>query len=155
GFVPAVEMCNGAGICRKLNVGTMCPSFMVTQEEEHSTRGRANLLRAAMSGILPPGSFTGERLYEALDLCIECKACKSECPSSVDMAKIKFEFLAHYHEKNGTPLRARLMADIARASRWSSGIMAPLVNTVLGNRLVKVALEKILGVSVRRPLPRF
>lgn len=155
GFVPAVEMCNGAGICRKLNVGTMCPSFMVTQEEEHSTRGRANLLRAAMSGILPPGSFTSERLYDALDLCIECKACKSECPSSVDMAKIKFEFLAHYHEKNGIPLRARLMADIARASRWSSGLMAPLVNAVLGNRLVKVALEKMLGVSVRRPLPRF
>jgi FAD/FMN-containing dehydrogenase/Fe-S oxidoreductase len=155
GFVPAVEMCNGAGICRKLNVGTMCPSFMVTQEEEHSTRGRANLLRAAMSGILPEGSFTGERLYEAMDLCIECKACKSECPSSVDMAKIKFEFLAHYYEKNGTPLRSRLMADIARASRWSSGALAPLVNGVLSNRLVKILLEKVLGVSVQRQLPRF
>jgi FAD/FMN-containing dehydrogenase/Fe-S oxidoreductase len=155
GFVRAVEMCNGAGICRKLNTGTMCPSFMVTQEEEHSTRGRANLLRAALSGVLPPESFTSERLYEALDLCIECKACKSECPSSVDMAKIKFEFLAHYHEKNGTPLRSRLMADIARASRWSSGALAPLVNAILSNRLMKVVLDKVLGVSVRRQLPQF
>ena len=155
GFVRAVEMCNGAGICRKLTTGTMCPSFMVTQEEEHSTRGRANLLRAAMSGILPPDSFTSERLYDALDLCIECKACKSECPSSVDMAKIKFEFLAHYYEKNGKPLRARLMVDIARASRWSSGVLAPLVNAILSNRLVKGILEKMLGISVKRQLPQF
>ena len=155
GFVRAVEMCNGAGICRKLNTGTMCPSFMVTQEEEHSTRGRANLLRAALSGVLPPESFTSERLYEALDLCIECKSCKSECPSSVDMAKIKFEFLAHYYEKNGAPLRSRLMADIARASRWSSGALAPLVNGVLANRLVKVVLEKVLGHQRQRQLPRF
>jgi len=155
GFARAVEMCNGAGICRKLNTGTMCPSFMVTQEEEHSTRGRANLLRAAMSGILPPESFTSERLYDALDLCIECKACKSECPSSVDMAKLKFEFLVHYYEKNGKPLRARLMADIARASRWSSGVMAPLVNAMLSNRMVKVIFEKTLGISVQRQLPHF
>lgn len=155
GLASAVEMCNGAGICRKLTVGTMCPSFMVTQEEEHSTRGRANLLRAAMSGILPPGSFTSERLYDALDLCIECKACKSECPSSVDMAKIKFEFLAHYYEQNGKPLRARMMVDIARASRWCSGAVAPLVNAILSNRLVKVVLEKTVGISVQRQLPQF
>jgi FAD/FMN-containing dehydrogenase/Fe-S oxidoreductase len=155
GFIPAVEMCNGAGICRKLNTGTMCPSFMVTQEEEHSTRGRANLLRAAMSGILPPGSFTSERLYDALDLCIECKACKSECPSSVDMAKIKFEFLAHYYEANGRPLRARMMVGIARASRLSSGVLAPLVNWLLNNRLVKRILEKTVGISSHRQLPQF
>jgi FAD/FMN-containing dehydrogenase/Fe-S oxidoreductase len=155
GFVRAVEMCNGAGICRKLNTGTMCPSFMVTQEEEHSTRGRANLLRAAMSGILPRESFTSERLYDALDLCIECKACKSECPSSVDMAKIKFEFLAHYYEKNGVPLRARLMVGIARASRWNSGPLAPAVNALLANRIVKVLLERFLGISAERQLPQF
>lgn len=155
GYGRAIEMCNGAGVCRKLNTGTMCPSFMVTQEEEHSTRGRANLLRAAISGILPPGSFTSERLYEALDLCIECKACKSECPSSVDMAKLKFEFLVHYYEQHGTPLRARLMADIARASRWSSGALAPLVNGLLGNRWVRLLLAKTVGIGTQRKLPRF
>ena len=94
GFNRAVEMCNGAGICRKRTTGTMCPSFMATREEEHSTRGRANALRAAMSGNLPNKELTSKRMYQVMDLCIECKACKAECPSSVDMAKIKFEFLA-------------------------------------------------------------
>lgn len=155
GFHRAVEMCNGAGICRKTTGGTMCPSFMVTQEEEHSTRGRANLLRAGLSGLLPTESLTSERMYEALDLCIECKACKSECPSSVDMAKIKFEFLARYYEKNGVPLRARMMAGIARASRIFSGPLAPVVNAVTSNGLVRTLLEKMLGIARERPLPHF
>ena len=155
GFHRAVEMCNGAGICRKTTAGTMCPSFMVTKEEEHSTRGRANLLRAALSGSLPHEELTSPRMYEAMDLCIECKACKSECPSSVDMAKIKFEFLAQYHQKHGVPLRARLMADIARFSRWNSGWTAPLVNAMLGNRAVKILMEWVLGVSRHQQLPSF
>ena len=94
-------------------------------------------------------------MYEAMDLCIECKACKSECPSSVDMAKIKFEFLAQYYRKNGTPLRARLMADIARASRWNSGKVAPVVNALLSNGAVRWLMEKTLGVSRERNLPQF
>jgi FAD/FMN-containing dehydrogenase/Fe-S oxidoreductase len=155
GFHRAVEMCNGAGICRKTTAGTMCPSYMVTKEEEHSTRGRANLLRAAFSGTLPPEEFTGKRMYEAMDLCIECKACKSECPSSVDMAKIKFEFLAHYYEKHGVPLRARLMADIARISRWNSGLVAPLVNWLMGRKSLRWLMERTLGVSRKRQLPKF
>ena len=155
GFHRAVEMCNGAGICRKTTTGTMCPSYMVTQEEEHSTRGRANLLRAALSGNLPHDQLTSPRMYEAMDLCIECKACKSECPSSVDMAKIKFEFLAQYYRKHGTPLRAKLMGDIARMSRWNSGVMAPIVNRVLGNGGVRWLMEKLLGVSRHRKLPEF
>ncbi|NOZ40066.1 MAG: FAD-binding protein [Planctomycetes bacterium] len=155
GFHRAIEMCNGAGICRKTTTGTMCPTYMVTREEEHSTRGRANLLRAALSGKLPVESLTSKRMYEAMDLCIECKACKSECPSSVDMTKIKFEFLAQYYKKNGVPLRARLMADIARFSRWNSGFIAPLVNTMLGNRAVRWLMEKTLGVSRHRSLPKF
>ena len=155
GFHRAVEMCNGAGICRKRTTGTMCPSFMVTREEEHSTRGRANLLRAAMSGHLPVEEFTGKRMYEALDLCIECKACKAECPSSVDMAKIKFEWLAHYHEAHGTPLRARLFGDIARLSRLSSGTVAPLANLGLQNGLARALMEKTVGISRRRSLPPF
>ena len=155
GFHRAVEMCNGAGICRKTTTGTMCPSYMVTREEEHSTRGRANLLRAALSGNLPHEELTSPRMYEAMDLCIECKACKSECPSSVDMAKIKFEFLAQYYRKHGVPWRARLMADIARASRWNSGKLAPLVNALLDNGGVRWLMEKTLGVSCKRKLPKF
>ena len=107
GFTQAIEMCNGAGVCRQRISGTMCPSFMVTREEMHSTRGRANALRAAMSGILPPEELTGERMYGVMDLCIGCKACKAECPLAVDMARLKTEFLARYYEAHGTPFRAR------------------------------------------------
>ena len=136
GFDRAVEMCNGAGICRKRTTGTMCPSFMATREEEHSTRGRANLLRAALSGTLPPEEFTGPRLYEAMDLCIECKACKAECPSAVDMAKIKFEYLAHYYEANGVPLRTRLFANIGQLSAMGAGPQALLSNWAIGNGML-------------------
>ncbi len=155
GFHRAVEMCNGAGICRKRTTGTMCPSFMVTREEEHSTRGRANALRAALSGILPPEALTSQRMYEVMDLCIECKACKAECPSSVDMAKIKFEFLTHYYEKHRIPLRVRLFADIAFWSHLGSGLFAPLSNWSLKNGLIRWGLEKFMGISRRRQLPEF
>ncbi len=155
GFNRAVEMCNGAGICRKRTTGTMCPSFMVTREEEHSTRGRANSLRNAMSGRIPTSEFTSERMYEVMDLCIECKACKAECPSSVDMAKIKFEFLAQYHEAKGTPLRAKFFGHIAKASRLNSGPLAPLVNFGARNPLVRTMLAKTLGISRERSLPAF
>lgn len=156
GFHRAIEMCNGAGICRKATTGTMCPSYMVTKEEEHSTRGRANLLRAALSGSLPHEALTSERMYEAMDLCIGCKACKSECPSSVDMGKIKFEFLAQYYEKNPVPLRVRMMADIARASRIvSRPLIAPLVNGFLALKPVSILLDKLFGFSRHRSLPKF
>ncbi len=155
GFHRAVEMCNGAGVCRKLTTGAMCPSFMATREEEHSTRGRANALRAALSGTIPTDEFTSKRLYETMDLCVSCKACKTECPSSVDMSKIKFEFLSHYYEKNGTPLRAKLFGDIHDLSRLNSGLIAPLVNGVLNNGLVKWGMERLLGISRKRTLPQF
>ena len=92
-FAGAIEMCNGVGACRKTLTGTMCPSFVGTREEEHSTRGRANALRAVISGSLARENFKSARLHEVLDLCLECKACKAECPSNVDMAKIKYESL--------------------------------------------------------------
>lgn len=155
GFDRAVEMCSGMGICRKKTTGTMCPSFMVTREEEHSTRGRANALRAALSGCLPAGELTSRRMYDVMDLCIECKACKAECPSNVDMAKIKFEFLAQYHEANGTPLRAKLFGDIARQSRLASGRTAPAVNALLRAKPVRAAMERALGISRNRTLPPF
>ena len=109
GYAGAVEMCNGMGECRKSD-GVMCPSFQATREEEHSTRGRANLLRATLSGALPHDTMISKRLHDALDLCLECKGCKAECPSNVDMAKLKYEFLERYNAANGTPLRARIFS---------------------------------------------
>ncbi|MEZ4593885.1 MAG: FAD-linked oxidase C-terminal domain-containing protein [Chloroflexota bacterium] len=155
GFDRAVEMCNGAGICRKRTTGTMCPSFMATREEEHATRGRANALRAAMSGHLPKSEFTSERMYQVMELCVSCKACKAECPSSVDMAKIKTEFLAQYHDAHGTPLRDKLFANITPLSRLGSGPLAPLANWSLGNGLIRKGMERTLGISAKRSLPKF
>ncbi|MCB0155703.1 MAG: 4Fe-4S dicluster domain-containing protein, partial [Anaerolineae bacterium] len=155
GFHRAVEMCNGAGVCRKITSGVMCPSFMVTREEEHSTRGRANALRAALSGTLPAEELTSQRMYEVMDLCIACKACKTECPSSVDMAKIKFEFLTHYYDKHGIPLRSKLFGDINTLSHLSSGFPAPLVNRLSANPVVRWGLERFLGISRQRTLPSF
>ena len=155
GFHRAVEMCNGAGICRKRTTGTMCPSFQVTREEEHSTRGRANMLRAALSGKLPKEELTSKRMYDVMDLCIECKACKAECPSSVDMAKIKFEFLAQYHDSNGTPLRAKFFGKIPWLTKVTSGFLAPLANWSLRRGVTKWILDSVMGLSKHRTLPSF
>ncbi len=155
GFNRAVEMCNGAGICRKETAGTMCPSFMATREEEHSTRGRANALRAALSGRLPPEELTSRRMYEVMDLCIECKACKAECPSSVDMAKIKFEFLAQYHERHRVPWRSRVFAHAAVLGWAASGLQAHLINPLLRSDVVRRGLDRALGISAQRTLPPF
>ena len=154
GFARAVEMCNGAGVCRKRMVGTMCPSYHATLEEEHSTRGRANLLRAALSGKLPHEEFTSERMYEALDLCLECKGCKRECPSNVDLAKIKYEFLAHYYAKHGTPLRARFFSNAERLNKLGSAF-APLSNWMLNLAPMRKLNEAVIGVDARRRLPPF
>ncbi len=154
GFDRAIEQCNGQGDCRKTLEGTMCPSYMVTRDEEHSTRGRANALRAVLSGGLPPEEFTSHRMYEVMDLCLECKGCKAECPSNVDLAKLKYEFLAHYYERHGLPLRNRLFGHIARLSRIGCAV-APLANWAQGLGLGKWLLEKVAGVDRRRALPPF
>ena len=154
GFAGAIEMCNGQGACRKITSGTMCPSYMVTRDEEHSTRGRANALRAAISGALPVDSLTSDRLYEVMDLCLECKACKAECPSNVDMAKLKYEFLDRYHKSNGNPLRNRIFGNIATLSRLGS-FFAPLSNWTMGSDAFKGLLEEYAGIDRRRSLPRF
>ena len=153
-FAAAIEMCNGQGACRKVTSGTMCPSYMVTRDEEHSTRGRANALRAAISGALPVDSLTGERLYEVLDLCLECKGCKAECPSNVDMAKLKYEFLDRYHKTNGYPLRNRIFGNVAQLSRMGS-FFAPVSNWALGSEVFKDVLHRYAGIDRRRSLPRF
>jgi Fe-S oxidoreductase/FAD/FMN-containing dehydrogenase len=154
GFAAAVEMCNGVGVCRKKLEGTMCPSYMATRDEEHSTRGRANALRAVLSGKVPAADFAGERLYEVMDLCLECKGCKAECPANVDMAKMKYEFLHHYHAVNGLPLRNRLFGHIARLSR-AGAWLAPVSNWIAASRPNRFLMEKLLGIDRRRPLPAF
>ena len=153
-FAEAVEMCNGQGACRKVTSGTMCPSYMVTRDEEHSTRGRANALRAALSGALPVDSLTSRRLYDVLDLCLGCKGCKAECPSNVDMAKLKYEFLDRYHKANGYPLRNRIFGSIAALGRAGS-FMAPLSNWLLESEGGRDLLDRYAGIDRRRRLPPF
>ena len=152
-YAGAVEMCNGMGACRKLT-GTMCPSFMATRDEEHSTRGRANLLRAALSGRLPEGTISDRRLYAAMDLCLECKACKSECESGVDLAKLKYEFLSNYYRTHKMPLRTKLFARIDRINRLGSRL-APLSNWGAGSFLGRWLSTALLGVHPERRLPSF
>jgi len=154
GFAQSVELCSGVGACRKTTEGTMCPSYMVTREEEHSTRGRANLLRAVLSGALPPEELTGRRLYEALDLCLECKGCKSECPANVDMAKLKYEFLAQYYAVHGLPLRARMFGRYRALSALGSAA-APLSTWAAHLAPARWALDRFAGIDRRRPLPPF
>ena len=154
GFTGAIERCNGVGACRKVNSGAMCPSYMATREEEHSTRGRANALRAALSGALPIDEFQSERMYDVLDLCLECKSCKSECPSNVDMAKIKYEFLNLYYQTHNVPLRSRLVADVHRLNALAPGPLAPLANFVSRSAPARWASEKVLGIDRRRKLPK-
>ena len=153
GFATAVELCNGAGVCRKTNRGTMCPSFMVTRDEEHSTRGRANLLRNVLSGRLPQEALHSKRMFEAMDLCIECKACKSECPSGVDVAKMKFEFLSQYYRQHRVPIRTQLFARADLISRFGSAL-APVSNWMLNSPL-KPLVNHVLGVASERSFPTF
>ncbi len=154
GFLRAIEMCNGAGVCRKLGVGTMCPSYMATRDERDTTRARANALRNALAGrILEPRHFTDPRTYDVFDLCLACKACKTECPSSVDMARIKAEFLAQYFAVHGTPLRARAFAHIHLLNRLGSRL-APLSNLALRTPFGTLA-KRVLGIHPKRSLPAF
>lgn len=153
GFAPAVEQCNGLGACRKIGAGTMCPSYMATRDEEAVTRGRANALRLAMSGQLGPEALTGDRINEVLSLCLSCKACKSECPNAVDMAKLKSDVLQMRHDRLGTPLGVRLIGGSPDMARLTAGALAPLVNFVQSLTPFKVLFERLTGIDRRRPLP--
>ncbi len=154
GLMHAVEQCNGMGVCRKLDTGTMCPSYMATREEEHSTRGRANALRAVLSGRMPQEEFSGARMCEAMDLCLACKACKTECAANVDMAKLKYEFLAHYNERHGTPLRSLVFGNIAALSRLGSAT-APLSNWIIQAPVTRKTAQRLLGIHPQRRPPAF
>jgi FAD/FMN-containing dehydrogenase/Fe-S oxidoreductase len=152
GFAAAVEMCNNNGHCRKFDAGTMCPSFRATGDEQHVTRGRANTLRLAISGQLGPDALTSDALYETLSLCVSCKGCKRECPTGVDMAKMKIEFLHRYHGRRGWSVKDRLVAFLPRYAPAASRVAA-LLN--LRDRIPFVAklTEKLAGLSARRRLP--
>jgi FAD/FMN-containing dehydrogenase/Fe-S oxidoreductase len=154
GMRAAADRCQRIGACRKTGIGVMCPSYMATREEEHATRGRANALVRALSQPDPKAAMGDERLHEILDLCLECKACKSECPLSVDMASMKAEFLSHYQDVHGVPLRSRLFGSIRALNRLGAAT-APVSNLPARVPALRALLERTAGIDRRRPLPRF
>src|SRR5215831_1002139 len=148
GFAAAVEMCNNNGHCRKFDAGTMCPSFRATGDEKHLTRGRANTLRLALSGQLGKDAFTSDEMHDTLDLCVSCKGCKRECPTGVDMAKMKIEFLHHYHARHGYSLKDRLVARLPR--------YAPLASRFPGiTNAYQKMFKRALGFAAERSLPEW
>jgi len=154
GILSAVEKCNNNGACRKSDPGVMCPSFRATQDERHSTRGRANALRLALTGQLGEDGLDSPEMAEAMSLCISCKGCKRECPTGVDMASLKLEWLHHQNRKHGISARERLLADLPRRASMLSRL-APLVNIGGANSLLRSLAESRLGISSRRPLPKW
>jgi FAD/FMN-containing dehydrogenase/Fe-S oxidoreductase len=154
GLGGAVEMCSGVGACRKTLEGTMCPSYMATHDEQHTTRGRANVLRLAMAGRLGEAGLDDHGVYETLDLCLECRACKAECPVGVDMARYKSEFLAGYWQRHGTSLEARALGNARSLARLGSAL-APLSNAVAGSAAGRALAEHFIGIDRRRRLPAF
>jgi FAD/FMN-containing dehydrogenase/Fe-S oxidoreductase len=154
GLARAAELCAGIGECRKRRGGTMCPSYRATCEEQHSTRGRANALRLALTGQAGLAGMSDPLLHDALDLCLECKACKSECPTNVDMARLKAEFLHHFHRKHGLPWRSWWLGNVAGLSRWGSRL-APLSSWLARSAPVRWLNEKLLNIDRRRLPPAF
>ena len=152
GFAKAVELCNGSGLCRKRTGGTMCPSYMVTLDEQDTTRARANMLRSVIEGTLPPEELTGMRMREVMDLCVGCKACKTECPSRVDVASMKTEVFYQMGKEHGFSLRQRVAGHIRKQLALAS--LAPsLYNAAAGTRLARRAAA-LAGIDPRRSLPR-
>ena len=154
GFAGAVEMCNNNGTCRKFDAGTMCPSFRATGDEQHVTRGRANTLRLALSGQIDSAGIASDAVKDAMDLCVGCKGCKRECPTGVDMAKMKIEFLHHYKQKHGHTLRDKLVAYLPRYAPLASKFswLLNLRDTLPGAAWLS---EKATGFSAKRTLPRW
>ncbi|MBH51971.1 MAG: oxidoreductase [Chloroflexi bacterium] len=152
GLSGAIELCSGVGACRKSEGGVMCPSYMATREEEHSTRGRANALRTVLSGKIDPKSIASKRLYEVMDLCLGCKACKSECPSNVDMAKIKSEFLNNYYKSHKPSIRTRIFANISRNTKMGFPFRS-VWNFFAKWKIIRLIGEILLGIDSRRELP--
>ena len=154
GILRAAEQCNGSADCRKSAVmgGTMCPSYMATKDENTTTRARANILREFLTNSEKKNRFDHKEIYEVMDLCLSCKGCKSECPSNVDMAKYKAEFLQHWHDANGIPLRTRIIANISKLNKL--GMIAPSVfNFFVTNAFTSGIMKKTLGFAPKRSIP--
>jgi Fe-S oxidoreductase len=154
GFGKAIEMCNNNGHCRKFDAGTMCPSYRVTRDEQHLTRGRANTLRLAVTGQLGAEGLASEAVREAMDLCVQCKGCRRECPTGVDMARMKTEFLHHWQARHGLSLKDRLIASLPHWAPWASRL-APFSNLRDALPGLRGLSERWLGLSARRTLPRW
>jgi Fe-S oxidoreductase len=154
GFQRAVERCVGMGKCRSEKVGTMCPSYRATKEERFSTRGRSRLFWEMLQGEVITDGWESKELKEALDTCLSCKGCKSDCPAHVDMASYKAEFLSHYHEKNGRPRQALTMG---RIGDWAprGGKLSWLVNGVMQTPILSSVAKWVGGIAQERSLPRF
>ncbi|HOZ30184.1 MAG TPA: FAD-linked oxidase C-terminal domain-containing protein [Bacteroidales bacterium] len=154
GYLRTAEKCNGSGDCRKsaLMGGTLCPSFQATQDEKNSTRARANILREIISGSEVKDAFNNKEIYEVLDLCLLCKACKSECPSGVDVAKLKMEFLQNYYDSNGIPLRSRAVGYLPRVHKTFS-FMPGLVNVFLKWKFSSYIIKRIIRFAPDRNIP--
>ncbi len=154
GLIGAVEMCNNNGHCRKFDAGTMCPSYRATRNEQHLTRGRANTLRLALSGQLGPDGLASEDVKAALDLCVSCKGCKRECPTGVDMAKMKIEARAAWAKNHPMPLRERMVAEMPRYAPYARHL-AGVTDLVERMPLLSQWLKRTLGLAGQRALPRF
>jgi Fe-S oxidoreductase len=152
GFARAIELCNGSGLCRKRTGGTMCPSYMVTLDEQDTTRARANMLRSAIEGTIPPEELTGRRMKEVMDLCVGCKACKTECPSAVDVASMKTEVLYQTGKAHGFGMRQKAAGHIRRQLALASLFPSPY-NTVARTSLAR-RVAGLAGIDPRRSLPR-
>ena len=152
GVVRAVERCNGNGECKKSGNGAMCPSYMATRDEKDSTRARANVLREFLTHSRKPDPFDHQEIRDVLDLCLACKACKSECPAGVDMAKLKAEFLQHWHDAHPAPLRTRLIANYASLMRLATPI-APIFNLFARNPMTSAVIKAVLGFATPRSIP--
>ena len=148
------EQCNGSGDCRKtqLSGGTMCPSFMATRNEKDTTRARANILREFLTNSDKMNRFDHEEILEVMDLCLSCKGCKSECPSNVDVAKLKAEFLQHYYDANGVPFRSRLIANYTSSSRLGS-IAPGIYNFIMTTPGISAMVKRMSGFAVKRSMP--
>jgi Fe-S oxidoreductase len=155
GVAKAAEMCNNNGHCRKFDAGTMCPSFRVTRDEQHSTRGRANTLRLALSGQLGADAFKSDAMAQSMNLCVSCKGCKRDCPTGVDMAKLKIEFLAHYKRQHGRSLQDKAIASLPTLLHHVAALpgLAGLLNLRYRSPLLRRWGERWWGISARRSLP--
>lgn len=155
GMLAAAEQCTGVGACRKMSAGVMCPSYAATRDEIHSTRGRANALRLALTGQFGAEAMGSDELKAVMELCLSCKGCKGECPNGVDMVRLKSDVLYRHHKRHGVPLRARLFACLPRLARLASGPQASLVNAFLRSSPVRGMLGKALGLDSARTLPPY